>query len=133
MPSEYRIDSARRIVWTVSSGEVTDRDLLGLYLRLRADSRFDAAFDELCDFSDACGVKITTAALRRLALETPFADGSRHAIVAPDSVVYGLARMYQAYTESAGADRVRVFNEMPAACEWLGVPAADRPAQESRA
>jgi hypothetical protein len=125
MPSEYAIDRVQRVVRTSSNGRVTDHDLLGMYQRLRADEGFDAGFHELCDFTGTAAVDITQRALRRLALETPFAHSSRHAIVAPEAVVYGLARMYQAYTEAAGQDRVRVFTDRESACEWLGVgPAA---------
>lgn len=121
MPIDYRIDDSQKTVWTVSDGQVTDVDLLGMYSRMRADVGFRADYNELCDFTSASDVQISTHVVRRLALETPFAGEARHAIVASGPVVYGLARMYQAYVESGGQDRVRVFTDLKAAADWLGV------------
>lgn len=121
MPSDYRIDDSQKTIWTVSDGQVTDVDLLGMYSRMRADVGFCADYNELCDFTRASDVQISTHVVRRLALETPFVKEARHAIVASGPVVYGLARMYQAYVESGGQERVRVFTDLKAAADWLGV------------
>jgi hypothetical protein len=126
MPSSYTIDGSQRTVFTTSSGIVTDPDLLGVYERLRSDPDFHADYDQVCDFTRAASVRISTQAVRRLALDTPFADGARLAIVAPNAVVYGLARMYRAQIEAAAHDAVRIFPDLTPACEWLGVRAPGR-------
>jgi hypothetical protein len=51
------------------------------------------------------------------------APPSRVAIVAPTSLLFGLARMYQTCRELAGGTRdVRVFRSRAAAAAWLDTP-----------
>jgi hypothetical protein len=43
------------------------------------------------------------------------------AIVAPQAVVYGLARMFQVYLPDGDTQQYRIFASMQDACDWLGI------------
>ena len=65
---------------------------------------------------------------RRLAERDPFAAGSRRAIVATGNLVYGMSRMYMAYSDGQGAE-MRVYRSLEAARQWLGLNRELRDAQ----
>ena len=111
MPAEYRVDLTRRLVRTREWGVLTDDDLQDLYEKIRTDPEFDPSFRQLCDLREVTKISTTVDTLRSLAQNHVFWPGSRRAFVVGRAVDFGLARMYQAYSE-LGGQNVEIFREM---------------------
>ena len=90
------------------------------------DPRFDKTFNLLVDLRQTESTERSPAALRK------FADFSLNfygrspvrtkiAVVAPKDLSFGLARMYEAYSDNVPSDFV-VFRAVDAALAWLGLP-----------
>jgi hypothetical protein len=125
MPARYTIDTQQRLIWSSYDGALTDDVLLGHDERLREDPSFDPGYSHLADFTAAGDVSVTPDGLRKLAQLSPFAPTIRRAIVAPQAVVYGLARMFQVFNPRATAQNHRIFATVPEASAWLGVERPD--------
>ena len=120
MPAEYELDLALGLVRTKEWGVLTEDDLRELYERIRSDPAFDPSFRQLCDLREVTKITTTAEALRFLAQSRVFSPDSRRAFVVGRAVDFGLARMFQAYSEVAG-QTVEVFREMDEAEAWLGL------------
>ena len=119
MPISYRIDEARRRLYTRAEGLVT-------YAEMRAHVNTDlsaeaATYGELIDCSNAT-TNVTGAEIRQLAMERKKMDARQRrpgpvAVVATDSVFFGMLRMYDALTESIRS--MQVFRDVQKAERWL--------------
>ena len=114
MPSAFTIDAARSLVLSRGWGVLTDRDLLAHARALAVDPRFRPHFSQLTDFRDATGVDVTTATVREMAELSPFGAGARRALVVPNDLIYGMARMFQ-MMRSGSPDQIDVFRELESA------------------
>lgn len=89
-------------------------------LALRTDVRPEHSL--LVDLRLACFDHLTPRAVRSVAsLPLKFAPNARRAIVSPDDLGFGLARMF----ENLRADQTRafrVFRDIDAALDWLANP-----------
>jgi hypothetical protein len=122
VPAVHEIDVRCRLVRTHESGELTDEDLRGLYDRIRADPAFDPSFQQLCDLRPVTRITTSVETLRFLAQSRLFLPGVKRAFVVGREVDFGLARLFQAYSEVEGGT-VEVFRNMSDAESWLGLSA----------
>jgi hypothetical protein len=120
MPATYRIDGARRVVFSSGSGTLTGDEMRGHQARLKSDPEFEPDMDQLMDFTGVEHVTISPQELPQLAYDNPFREGSHRAIVVQQPLQYGLVRMFQVMTESHGAE-IRIFHELAEAKRWLGL------------
>ena len=120
MPAVHEIDLSHRLVRTFESGELSDEDLRGLYDRIRADPAFDPSFRQLCDLRSVTRITTSIETLRFLAQSRIFLPGAKRAFVVGREVDFGLARLFQAYSEVEGGT-VEVFRNMAEAEAWLGL------------
>ena len=119
MPITLRIDRTQRRLFTRAEGLVT-------YAEIRAHIHSDlspeeASYGELVDCSGAT-TNVTAAEIRQLAGERKrVGEGQLQpgpvAIVATDSVFFGMFRMFDILTEKVRP--IRVFRDSVAAVEWL--------------
>ncbi|HEU4724621.1 MAG TPA: hypothetical protein VFU59_04890 [Candidatus Eisenbacteria bacterium] len=143
MPIEYRVLPACRLVHARGFGIITDRDIFE-YQR-EAWSRPEVrGFDELVDFTDVEEIVTPTppgSRMQALAAESSATDPpeapAKFAIVAGDTLAYGLGRMYQAYREldPRSTKVVRVVRTLDEAERFLEIEdlAWDGPAATRRA
>jgi len=129
MPIIYSIDHERRVVVATWRGTVVGKDLFAY--QKEAWSRPEVAgYNELIDMLDVKELPDTGPlgpVLESLATVSakmdPAGNRSRLAIVAPNALVFGLGRMYQAYRSiSPGSTKeVGVFRTLAEARAFLGV------------
>jgi len=130
MPSSYLIDVAQKLVFSRGWGVVTDADVLRHAEALRADHRFDPGFRQVYSFLDLSEVRVTPEGVRSVAHMNPFRTDSRRALVVPSDLAFGLARMFEAHTNS-DQEQFRVFRSLGPAFEWVGLdPATPWPARQ---
>jgi hypothetical protein len=122
MPGSYRIDVENKLVYGRLWGVLTDREVFDLARALRADPRFDPLFALIVDSCDLADLRVTTAGVRNAAGHTPFTHTARRAIVVGSDESFGLTRMFGSLIEAKPED-FAIFRDLPAAFEWLGLPA----------
>ena len=130
MPGSYLIDLERGLVFCRGWGVLTDDELLWHAETLHADPRFDPGFRQVVNFLDVSEARVSAEGIRAIAQINPFRRDSRRAIAVPSDLVFGLARMFEALTNS-DQDQFRVFRALGPAFEWVGLDPADSwPARE---
>jgi hypothetical protein len=129
MPISYRVIEALNAVITRCTGTVTDDEFISHRADLDADTRVGPGYLLLVDLRGAAEIKISVEAFRQDAAADSFVaqrQGVRVAIVAPETAIFGLARMFQLLHDE-GPQEVEVFRAMPEAEQWLGVSVSGRP------
>ncbi len=121
MPASYEIDAAHRLVRTRAWGELTDEDLADYYRRLAADPEFQPTFNQFCDLRPVSRIAATPQALRNLARAKVFAPSARRAFLTKNDADFGLARLFQTYSELEGST-IGVFKQEDEAVAWLATP-----------
>lgn len=124
MPITFDFRPEQKLAIAVHVGVVPDAEFLSTYRSLYADARFDISFDLLVDLRRADSSTRSTEALREFAEcvseRYPNSDTRpRVAVVATENISFGLARMYEALSDTVPWD-FHVFREVSDALEWLG-------------
>jgi hypothetical protein len=125
MPVEYEIDSARNVVVTRYSGDVSEEMFQEYFERLESDPRFRRDMNNLVV---ATAVRSTT--VQSDSIRTSVGRGGwepkKRAIVLPSDkpAIYGMARMSSAYWEMKGSD-VKIFDSEQEARAWLAEPSVE--------
>ncbi len=96
MPVRISIDREGRLARRTYSGVVTGSDLLDSIRQYPSIPGFDPSFDELMDFRNVENVSAMIEDIHRCAhMPAPFNNDTKRVILAPQELIYGLARMYQ--------------------------------------
>jgi hypothetical protein len=105
------------MILIVLAGVVNDRELLEAQTDLFDNPAFRGELPRLVDATGVAEMRLSAAMVRHLAHSAYDRGLRRSALVANDmDLVYGLMRMYAAYTGDA---EVEVFRDREAALEWL--------------
>ena len=126
MPITLNTRPEHNLIIFTHTGEISDDDFLEFYQRHFKDETFNPSTKLLVDLREADSRPRNPDTLRRFAafvmehMDNP-STPPRVAVVAPKSLTYGLARMYQSYAEPVPWDFV-VFRAIDAALAWLDVP-----------
>ena len=127
MPASHYIDKENKIIFTEWHGEPSDSDLidaLNIYLSdIKNRPELDD-FNELVDFSDIRGLKLSIDALielGRIASKFDRPGNNKLAIVVTSTLAYGFARMYGIYRNynPQSNKKVLAFRSKEDAMEWL--------------
>jgi len=127
MSVEYHIDRERGVVFTRCGGTLTVADMRDIASQLRADPDFKPDHRQLIDLSQVDGMTASFDAIYRFAVYNgdPFSGSSRRAVVAPQPVLYGIARMYQGMREDKDRGTFRVYRTLAEAHDWLSLEPAE--------
>ena len=126
MPISFNFKPEYNVVICRHVGTIDDQEFISSYHSLFEEDRFDPAMDLLVDLRQADSSKRSQEAIQEFAgylkgWMQKTEERSRVAVIAPEDVSFGLARMYEVYAEPAHRDFM-VFRETNAALEWLGIP-----------
>ena len=125
MPIEFRIDPDRRLVSATASGDLTAEEIFKYQHEVWSRPEVKG-YNELIDMSNVA--KIVAPSHDRLVKLTQLSAhmddrtaASKFAIVAPDSLAYGLGTIYEAYRNlnPRSTKKVRVFRSMQEAMDWI--------------
>ena len=122
MPGSYMIDVPNRLVVTQAWATVNDAELLAHAKQLGADPRFLPDFRQIADFSHVGEARVTREALRELGRINPWGAGAHRAVITPQDLLFGMARMYELMSDQR-PEEFRIFRDIPTAVAWLGLPA----------
>jgi hypothetical protein len=116
------------IVVSTWTGPASDSELVSRCRELYEDERWRPGFHEVVDLREAGMAEVSGSALQALAeMVDSYAEGHafKTAIVAPENLPFGLARMYEAYALES-PESVKVFRELEDALEWIGIRQSER-------
>jgi hypothetical protein len=125
VPIVYRIEPDVGLVILVHTGVVPDDEFLSSYRTLFGDPQYQKSFNMLVDLRRADSSARSPDTLRQLAefVRQLFGDaeeGPKVAVVAPEDISFGLARMYEALSDTVPWD-FKVFRDVKVALPWLGL------------
>lgn len=131
MPIFFEVDHERRVVFAEASGRLSDVDVFGYQNEVW--SRTDVTgYHELMDMSAVESIEPPSPArVRELAELAARMDTStaptRFGIVAPSTLAFGLAKMFQAQRDlqKDNQKEVGVFRTRPEALRFLGLEGND--------
>jgi len=124
MPFSVHVDESRKVFHVDVIGAVTDAELVDLSARLPREPAFVSGYPILCDCSALTKVSISANLIELLA-KAARKRTNLVAVVAPLAVAFGLARMYQLFSDPDDA-RIHVFAAMDEATAWLDSRAVAR-------
>lgn len=88
----------------------------------KTDFDFNPEFNQIVDLRAVTTFCMTTEQARLLAQRMIFSVKSKRALVAPRPAVFGMARMWEIFTElSDHPSQVKVFSDLSAGLQWLGL------------
>lgn len=127
MPIRTRLLNPLKVVVCVVRESLSKEDLLAFRAATTRVLGDDASHRLLFDLRRVAGYPISNDQLRSFA---GFGVGrSRRfthiAILAPDDLAYGMARIYQAYATRYDAATLRVFRDSRKAWSWIQAPERD--------
>jgi len=134
MPFSYVVHKHLHLVVSTGGDCVSWNEIKACQDRTRTDPEFSPEFDQIVDLRSVTDFAMTTDQTRTLARRKIFSSTSRRALVAPCPAVFGVGRMWEAFTELSGnPSQIRVFYDLPSALRWLGLktlPASIQPEPE---
>jgi len=119
MPVFYKIETERRLVLSTASGALSQADVLAHQQKLLNDPDFDPTFSQIADFRQVTSFDLSADEIRFLAQRSIFSPHARRALIAPNDLGYGLARMFEMLRESQGDQATRVFRTLEEALDWV--------------
>jgi hypothetical protein len=117
MPFSFHFAERRRVFHICAAGEVNEAELMDLVERLRDESAFVSGCPILCDCSALTRVSVSSSLIESLA-KAARERTNFLAIIAPSPAVFGMARMYQIFSDPEDR-RIRVFAKAKEAMAWL--------------
>jgi hypothetical protein len=121
MPVTVEIDAAAKIVYSRFTGILNDAGFRAAVADLAKHPGFDTAFSHIIDFSGVSAYKISANFTRAFAQEKPlFKREAKQIIVAPQTHVFGMARMAQILRERQ-LPNIQVVRSLAEAYAILGV------------
>jgi len=128
MPANHSIDNQAHLIITTWQGEARDVDLIEALKKYQAEIQNHPdyiAYNELVNFSNVTGIKLTTEGIKnigKMASKTDKHEMHRKlAFIVSSNLAFGLARMYEAYRSfSKTANKeIRIFKNEKDALEWI--------------
>jgi hypothetical protein len=117
MPFSFHVDKSMKVLHVEAIGEVNDTELMDLSAHLRQEVAFVSGYPILCDCSALTAVSISSSLIESLARAARSRTNSV-AVIAPRPVAFGLARMYQIFSDPE-YERIHVFDGVVDAMAWL--------------
>jgi hypothetical protein len=119
MPVCYKIDKDRRLVITTGYGVVTRQDIEEHQRSLWMDPDFSCTFSQLADFSRMARMELNAVDMHSFSKRNIFAPDARRAVIVPNDVAFGLARLFEILRGSKGENGIRVFRTVEEGFVWI--------------
>lgn len=124
MPLHFSLEPEQPYFMTRFVGQIDDAQLSEYYPSVYFRPELRRAKAELADLSEADMTRVTTQGLEALARDIERAlvklgiDALKTAVYSPEDMPFGLARVYQAWSDLS-PEVVKVFRDRDKAVEWL--------------
>lgn len=123
MPASVTVDVKKRIIYCSFEGKLNDSDFLAHREVLKSHPDFNREFSEILDFSDVTELRVTVGFINSWAKSSSlYSPGSKHAVVAPHDLTFGVARLYQMLAQDTRPN-LAVVRSMAEARIFVGIEA----------
>ena len=124
MPLKYKIFSDLKIVYVRGTGKVTADEIMTTGSKIFANSEWINGFNILLDYREISELGVKTEDIENIVDQDKrneyLFDKSKCAIVADSDLVFGLSRMWEAYSEDTKI-KAMVFRNIEDSLRWLGM------------
>jgi hypothetical protein len=118
-----RIDTEKNIAYIKMIGKVKSQDILDAFDQAVASKGYKKGMGRLWDFTEIDLSFLKTDVIPRMArYSLKFPEGIRDvkvAFIVSKTLEYGLARMFQTYSEMYAKSQVRIFDTIAKAEKWM--------------
>src|SRR5215469_10439295 len=122
MPFSYIVRKDLRLVVSTGLDCVSWTEIKACQDQTKTDPNFNPEFDQIVDLRATTRFDMTGEQARVLARRMIFSFSSKRAFVASSPAVFGMGRMWEAFTElSENPSQVQVFYDLSPALKWLGL------------
>lgn len=126
MPISFKTKPEYNLIIQTHIGRIPDDEFLSFYKDLYCDDSFDRSINQLVDLRETDSSPRSSEVLGEFAEFIGAAlvgvtTRPKVAVVAPKDLSFGLARMYEALTDTVPWDFM-VFRTIDTALAWLGLP-----------
>jgi hypothetical protein len=125
---QYGITPSIKLAYVKFWGHLTIEDLLVKGNSFLNDEDWENGFDILLDYREVTQLDVYGKDVQKIVandmMNEHFFDKSRCAVVAEKDFVYGLARMWEAFSEQTKI-KSKLFKDMDNALDWLGLSPKD--------
>ena len=127
MPVCYKIDKDRRLVVTDWLRRCYPASIEEHQRNLWMDADFSCTFSQVADFSRMARMEINAADMYSFAKRSVFAPNARRAVIVPNDMAFGLARLFEILRGSQGENGIRVFRTIEEGFVWIFSDPAVKP------
>jgi hypothetical protein len=121
MPYHFEFDSENKILLLVAEGHIQDQEVLAINDIIEPQVKRLQPSAGITDLSVATSFDVSSQALRTAALQpSPYPDDIPRFIIAPEDLVFGLARMYEMVGHSTRT-KLKVVRSREEVLKTLGV------------
>lgn len=121
MPAFVKVDVKNGIVYSSFEGALNDNDILAHRHVLKSHPDFNPQFSEIVDFTEVKQLKVTVQLINSMAKgDSLYSPESKHAVIAPHDLTYGVARLYQMLAQDTRPN-VAVVRSMTEARKFVGI------------
>ena len=121
MPAHVKVDVKNGIVYSSFEGALNDNDILAHRNALKTHPDFNPQFSEIVDFTEVKQLRVTVGLINSMAKsDSLYNPESRHAVIAPHDITYGVARLYQMLARDTRPN-VAVVRSMTEARRFVGI------------
>jgi len=124
MPFGYVVYKDLRLVVSTGLNRVSWTEIKACQNQTKTDPNFNPEFDQIVDLRATTSLEMTGEQARVLARRMIFSFSSKRAFVASRPAIFGMGRMWEAYTElSDNPSQIQVFYDLSLALKWLPLQA----------
>jgi len=124
MPFRYVVHKDLRLVVSTGLDRVSWNEIKACQDQTKTDPNFNPGFDQIVDLRETTSFDMTGEQAGVLARRMIFSFSSKRAFVASSPAVFGMGRMWEAFTEfSDNPSQIQVFYDLSLALQWLGLEA----------
>jgi len=109
MPADFTLDESKKLIISRARGHLTLQELMNHLLELRSqfeDGTIDVSWAQIVHLEDIESLEtVTSQKIRQLADASDWPEACPRAVIAPDKLIFGFARMYQMW----GGSRTKYF------------------------
>jgi len=115
------------LVVSTGSDRVTFGEIRARQDQTKIDPDFNPEFNQLVDLRAVTGFDMSSEQAKALARRMIFSSTSRRAFVASSPAIFGVARMWEIFTEMADhPSEIRVFYDLSSALKWVDLESLPR-------
>jgi hypothetical protein len=129
MGIEYRIDVERELVYTQTTGRITNTVMCEAEIRLANEPLFKSHFSQLADCRGVTTNLVTSEGLVKLAEITPFSHTAKRCYVITEAMAISYANIF-GMRSSDSHDYYKICKDLDEAWAWLGIEPLEFPSQQ---